>query len=53
MNKYDISLKIEGYRRRGQIDKAIEITKEAIEYYPESNFFIRFWEICLWSKKTM
>lgn len=41
MNKYDISLKIEGYRRCGQIDKAIETTKEAIKSYPESNFFYK------------
>lgn len=41
MDKYDISLKIEEYRRSGQIDRAIEITKEAIKEYPESNFFYK------------
>lgn len=41
MNKYDISLKIEECRKCGQIDKAMGITKEAIVYYPESNFFYK------------
>lgn len=41
MDKYDISSKIEEYRRNGQIDQAIETTKEAIENYPESNFFYK------------
>ncbi|MFG6333029.1 MAG: HAMP domain-containing histidine kinase [Lachnospiraceae bacterium] len=41
MSKYNFSLRIENFRRCGQIDEAVVVTKEAIEHYPDSNFFYK------------
>lgn len=39
--EYSISQEISYYRWHGQIDKAIDITKNAIERYPDTNFFYK------------
>lgn len=39
--EYTISSKIAFYRKKGQLEKALEVTGEAIRQFPDSNFFYK------------